>query len=520
MTGSKTLSKKEILLSIANGTIGDVKTDKGGNYSPQHNIWVDHNLKSYLSKLSPDEQVAAEILSSVGLIIGRIFDSQLTHAEDGTMYPQKIQNPEKSKTYLETAKNNPGVIDAYSVVPDLNRPQIPYSHLYKKELSKLLDLLSRALSEDSPSVKKQSRYIKTLIKAYMYNPKRKSDLPIMREVDMEWVQIPSSTKLLFLAEPTEVYYDPIRSVFGQDDQIAKWAKQITSENKHAPWRRFFEFRLLIKDESMISEVEIQSIRQTSLKLFSGSKAKKVPASLEFRRLLVASGNGAFPAKTAKNYPNFLDIKKEIGYKNIIYTNMIEKGTLTHLIPSLKKVFGEQFASQINIEDFIRGSALRVVAHEENHPFRRHESNTAMEEFKSTINGLVSLIESDRFKPQDVKYAILSAIARGFYLSSIIKKARLEKDKNTLRSRKPYYVADTIMLNYLSSNNIFSTFKTFKKINYSKLSKAIINLSLELEEIRQNKKTIKHFYSQHLCEEIWDEFGVSRNDSNRTGFIVE
>ena len=96
---------------------------------------------------------------------------------------------------------------------------------------------------------------------------------------------------------------------------------------------------------MVKKEEIDEIRKTSRKLYATQSDVEVPVSLEFRRLLLASGNGAHPAKTAKNYPNFEQIRDKDGYKNVLYTNMIEEGTLTQLIPTLRKVFDKKIVNQ-------------------------------------------------------------------------------------------------------------------------------------------------------------------------------
>jgi len=496
MESSETPKNPSLIEQIADGSIGGTQRDKGGNWSKQYGLWVDQKIRGYLDD-SPNQREIVERLGEVGLSVGKLFALQMEDTDNGKMYPSDLD----ARTFLEAARTNPSAGDPYSLLPNLHDPAIPYSHAYREPLSQLRESLTNlSLNPDL------DEYTKALLHAYSFDPERTSDLTAFHDVDATWVNIPSDTKLLFFAEPTEPYYDPLRAKLGQDPNVVQWAKDVTRNNQLGPWRNFFEFRLLIQEPSVISDEDIQTIRETSRSLFSRTSDVNPPVSLEFRRLLIASGNGAFPAKVAKNYPNFNDIRDTIGYKNIVYTNMVEQGVVTQFVPTIEEFFGDTALKEFDIHQLTRSSALGIVAHEENHPFQRHEGNTVFEELKASINGTTALIKSGKFSERDLHALYLGMIYGSLFRRKQVLKARSEGDEKTERGIEAYYKGSTILLNFLTENGAFlTTDGRVTDIDYSKFEKGIISLSSQLEAVRQGSVPVSEINSNYGNEDVWHQF---------------
>lgn len=502
----------DYFFEIAGGRGADLKLDKGGYWSPQDRIWVDGQFKSRLEAMSVQERLFVQTLAPAGLAVGRIFEKQLTDSDLFTLWPEEVFEEGGSERLLDAASGNLSILDPYSILPyGLDHPSIPYSQAYAQLLLPLRKLLLQASTiSGSQSSENHYEYLTALSSAFNPNQTTRSDLPFMREADRRWVEISPETPLLVLAEPAEVYYDPLRLVSAQHPNVAKWVNTVTDLIGIPPWRTFFEFRLLAKDESMVTLEEISAIRAKSRELFQARDDPQVPVSTEFRRLLLASGNGAHPAKTAKNYPNFEDIRDRVGYKNILYTNMIEEGVRTCVIPALNQVLGIDILSDINEAQLIRGSALRILAHEENHPFRKFR-DSPIEELKATVQGLHAVIESGHFSKEDIRAMIMTEIGAMLWVRHQINQTQIKGDSNTAKSLEAYSRADTIMMNYLfksqalsidhASGNIQIDFETFKT--------SLGNLVQELDQVRTGDLliTIPQFYSKYENNSVWDQVKV-------------
>lgn len=491
---------------------GNVDLDRGGYWSKDYNIWVDRKLPDYLRKPALSSELKfIEVLGAIGLTAGKLFSHQLADAENGVMWPKEVLGEDGAKKLFDAAKINPSILEPYSIIPNgLEKKSVPYSIAYANELEELVRQILIALDTDSPSVKAQREYLISLLKAYTLNPERKSDLPQMEAADREWINISPDAQTLVLIEPTETYYDPALDALGQDKGIVELANQETNRNGLGPWRPFFEFKVMINDErSMIDKNEIDIIRQKSRELYRVKNDKVVPVSLEFRRLLMASGQGSHPVKMAKNYPNSEKIRDHDGYKNILYTNMIEEATLTEQIPAIEAAFGKELIAQFSEQQLVRGSSLMVVGHEENHPFRRFR-DAPLEELKATINGFKAIFESKQFSSIDMNAAILANIGSSLYEHSGMVEARKKGDKTKIRSRGAYYKGDTILMNYLIENGGFKMEKgKAVRVDFDVCQKIILELSDHLEKIRTGDQstTIPKFYNDYNKEDVWNHFSI-------------
>ena len=501
MGGKEGLKTSEFVGRIADGSIGNVELDKGGYWSDKYAIWVDKRFISERGKLIPEEREVVDILSEVGLAVGKVFEQQIDDVNKGLMYPIVIFEEGGVDIFKSALPLNPTLGDPYTITPDLNLPAIPYSHAYRIQLEGLNQILLKLSLKDSPSARALRGYIEAVIKAYAFDPERKSDIDAMHEVDMQWVQIPEDTSLLVIIEPSEVYLDPARVAIGQDPEVYQWAKNVRAVNQLGPWRNFFEFRLLSRDESMVSDREANSIKATSRNLFASSDDSVVSSSLEFRRLLLSSGNGAHPVKTAKNYPNFGDIRDNVGYKNILYTNMITEGVTSQQLPVLRVIFGSDYVERLDTERLIRGSALRVLAHEVNHPFRI-QSDASLEELKATINGFITLMNSNEISDEDIDNALRSSIGYSFFIRNRVQASREAGDEQKQRADEAYFKADTILMNYFVRYGVF----TNEGIDFVRAREALRLLSDDLERARVDNAFAQSIFRNSGSEEVWKLFG--------------
>lgn len=255
--------------------------------------------------------------------------------------------------------------------------------------------------------------------------------------------------------------------------------------------------------------EVEIIRKTSRRLYGLESDTIVSVSLEFRRLLWASGQGAHPAKTAKNYPNFDDIRENVGYKNVIYTNMVVNAAETELLPALRRAFPTKWVEISGLKDrLIRGKLLSIVAHEENHPFRKM-SNTPLEELKSTVNGIYVLVESGAFTKYDIRDALLAEIGSALDTRHKMEKARENGDDAKQRALEAYYKADTILMNYLYMREAFVIEDDGRAldINFRRLQESIASLVEYLESIRLGKVSTSQIYELYGDEKVWDYFVI-------------
>lgn len=502
----------EHFYAIADNEIEGSIADKGGCWSPKDGLWVDSSIRDFVDYLAPEEQAIVEALGRVGLAIGEVFRKQLDDVEEGVMWPPETITGNPSSIIPQAYKDNPDVADPYSVLPEgLHAHSVPYSSTYCSELAVLRKHLSELLELPGTSLTDEHRlFIRAMLAAYEPDAGKTTDYADMGMVDMAWLRIPPDAEILFFAQPTEVYHDPARIIHAQDPQTAQWANEVTNRTGLGPWRTFFEFRLLIKDESMVTEKEMLTIRNKSRELFGSPDDPEVATSTEFRRLLMASGNGAHPAKTAKNYPNQEDIRDNHGYKNVLYTNMLEEGTRSLIAPALVETFGEEILSELGLsmDQLVRGSVLRVVAHEENHPFGRFR-DSPLEELKSTINGMHAVIESGRFSEEDVNAMLLTEIGAALYGQHRLEQAIHDGDQSTVGGLEAYRRADTMMMNYFVNSGVFVDGGDNPNIDFERLKLAVKDLVGELKGVRSGlvSEAVPLFYELFDRKCVWENFRI-------------
>lgn len=482
--------------------------ERGGSYSRQLNIWFDDGIDWLVDDFAPPDRIFTKAMAKLALAIGQAHKVQTEDAEQKRMWPKEFFG-EKGRL-LDAAGNNPSISDPYCLLADgADKQGIPYSHAYRKELAEARQAITQAGVSGSSSVSHLKGYLDNLLKVYTYDPGRTTDLPFIHDADCEWVKIPPESEFLVFAEPTEAYQDPLRVSVGQDRQVNEWVGQVEANIGIPPWRNFFEFRLMQKSEDMITQEEISAIRETSRSMYERGSAGKVLASLEFRRLLLGSGQGIYPAKSAKNYPNFEDIRKNYGYKNVVYTNMVKMSVETELLLALKTTFKKPWLKDKNLpERLVRGKCLLIVAHEENHPFKRM-SDTTLEELKSSINGMHAVAQSRRFSKQEIEDMILSEIAAALDNRRVLQEAILKNDQVSQRAIDAYYKEGMIFLNHLLKEGVFDLGINCQAtdINFELLQEAVASLVRLLDQARDKQVRPSYIYQTLGKEDIWKVFSA-------------
>ena len=499
---------------VAGASIGgQIESDKGGNFDKTQGLWVDREFATYFDQLPESERLAAEIMGDAWIGIAGAFKTQRSDANNHILWPQEVEGIFGDVLLLEGARRNSGAEDPFSVLPRFDERAIPFSEHYANPLKRVIYALQRLAAADALSARASRAYFEALLEAYNNDPKnpRASDLETFHMADLAWIDIPADILLLPIIEPTEEYYDPARLSHGKKEAVSKWATEVTNRNHLGPFRKFFEFRLLMRDESMdelVLQSDVLAIREKSRELFAAEDDHVVPVSLEFRRLLLASGQGSNPAKSAKNYPNFEDIRQNKGYKNILYTNMIREAA-GNLIPTvLKTAFGDQIFGDIDDQQFLRGYTLRMIGHEENHTFRRHRGNLVLEELKATINGMAALMKTEGINQVDINAALLSVLGVALFERYKMRKAITEGDENVRSAYQAYYEGGTIMMNYLRDRGVFMMeADRITGFNYSKFRAAINALQNELEAVRADSTKGTEFQSRYGDKAVWDSFTI-------------
>lgn len=492
------------ILSIPNAILDKPIKERGGFYSKQLNVWMQADLDKAIADYDEETLDALDVFARIALAIGALYKKQIEDVNKSIIWPKKyFEN--HCEVFRQEINTNQNLKDPFAVI-DKDGKSIPYSIHYKDELEELIEALKHAAKSQNSKTLNIMPYINRAIDAYKPDTERNSDIEKYRELNKVWVTTPSDSPYLIFAEPTEVYLDPLRVTAGQYDEVSKWAEQAESEQGLPPWKNFFEFRLMERRGDMVTQEETAVVRENSSKMFGSENSKNVPVSLEFRQLLFASGQGSYPAKTAKNYPNFKDIRQNTGYKNVLYSNMLQMGTVTETIPVMKAHLGSSpVLEEDDIESRItRGRALLTVAHEENHPHRRM-SSIPLEELKATVNGLTSLLNIGNLSDTDTQNVIWALVGTSFIARDKTVNARKNKDKNSERAMESYYVADTIITNWLDQQDCFLYTDSYVGFYESKIGSAIKELTNTLDEVRTGRTSSEDFYKQYNNEEIWKKF---------------
>jgi hypothetical protein len=205
-------------------------------------------------------------------------------------------------------------------------------------------------------------------------------------------------------------------------------------------------------ESVVTTTEIDAIRRTIRELYAmaSDSTPSARARTEFRRALINAGHGANPPKSAKNYPNQAWIRRDYGYRNIVFANQVEEKVRAEMTPALQAAFDTSWSRNPKLaEQLLRSNALFIVAHEETHPWVVFSELSWLEELKCNVLGMVALHHSSLIQ-DSIADIVLSAVAAAL---------QLHRHQRVLMARgemqlQDYYIGDTIFLTYLADGGYF------------------------------------------------------------------
>jgi hypothetical protein len=426
---------------------------RGGFYNPELNIWVAEGLNAMIEEAPATQNDFWLRMAEVAIVAGSLHRQQLSDAAEGRIWPAAWLKKEAGRELIEFCEAHPLATSPYTIVNAQAGKVIPYTHVYQQELARIQDILSRTVGKTGTEFSTLSPYITAMDKAFAYEHSRLSDNAAMAELDVAWLQIPDDSRWLIIAEFTETYSDPLKPIMGNDPQVNEWVKEMIKRNGVGVWKCFFEFRLLELMDTVVTPAEIEAIRFTIRELYTAATTNipSLHARTEFRRVLINAGHGAFPPKSAKNYPNQVAIRRDVGYRNIIFANQAEQKVRTEMIPALQAAFDTTWANDPKLADqMLCAHALYVVAHEETHPWVRFSELTWLEELKCDVLGMYALLKTPMLT-ENIADIVISAVAGALQLHQQLQ-SLASRDKTQLWD---YYVGDTIFLTHLADGGFFN-----------------------------------------------------------------
>ncbi len=367
---------------------------RGGAYDPARNVWICHEFAELIAESSPEQRDLFERFAELALAAGQVHRQQILDSQAGKIWPQRWIDEQNGAALIDFSTAHPTAALPYACLND--RLEVtPFSVAYRHSLAPVRQGIEAVLASPAPSAVQQAPYLHALHAAYTHDPARQSDLAWMNRADAQWVDIPTDVPYLLMCEFSESYSDPLKRLVVNQPDVAAWATDVTEQTGLGPWRFFFEFRVLGNLDSVLHPAEIVAIRATNRQLYRDISdfLPSEQVKTEFRQSIITAGHGANPPKSAKNYPNQTDIRRDIGYRNIIFANQVQEKMRKEVIPALRAAIPADWAQADWFADtMIRANALSVVAHEETHPWATFGGIPWLEELKCDILGLYSILQ--------------------------------------------------------------------------------------------------------------------------------
>ncbi|MBX3011081.1 MAG: hypothetical protein KF832_06215 [Caldilineaceae bacterium] len=478
---------------------------RGGAYDPALNVWVCHAFGQLIAASSPAERALFAAFATLALAGGALHQQQIADSKAGKLWPMAWIDQQAGDQLVAFCEHHPVAATPYACIN--NDLQVtPYSHAYQAALARVNAGLAQALACAAPSIRQQQPYLQALQRAYHYDPARLSDLALMEQVDQAWVSIPTDVPFLLMCEFTESYSDPLKRWVMNQPQVTTWARTVAEQTGLGPWRFFFEFRVLGLVDNLLTPSEITGIRATNRRLYR-DLSDTLPADevkTEFRRALITAGHGANPPKSAKNYPNQAQIRSELGYRNIIFANQVEEKIKREVVPSLRMAFATPWAQAEAVEaTILRANALTTVAHEETHPWVTFPEVSWLEELKSTILGLYSILQTPTIH-HALADSLLSEVASALLLHRYHHYLLQQGDAQF----EDYYIGDTIFLTYLWRGGYFISDARgyIVDVDPTQAEPLLVTFAHRLMAIKQGHETPLDLYTDLFAEaQIYQRF---------------
>lgn len=482
----------------------DTVATRGGHYAPDHNVWIAADFAAQVAAMLPEDRTLTADYADLALAAGALHRRQIADARNGRLWPQAWLDAKDGDALIAFCRANPNAASPYSTVATTGQV-VPFSHAYHPQLHEVRQALARAVQRAAPSARQQAAYLHALLAAYTYDPQRAADQPLMDAADVAWVQTPADIPLLLLAEFSENYSDPLKPLVVNQPAVTEWARAVTADNGVGPWKFFFEMRLMSAAADVVSQAEIQAIRDTNARLYAAvSDALPNPnVKTEFRRMLLVAGHGANPPKSAKNYPNQGWIRAEHGYRSIIYANQVAAAVEAEIVPALRAAFPTDWAQRPTLTDaFLRARALYLVAHEETHPWATFQEMTWLEEMKCDVLGMWSLLQTDAIA-DDLADIVLSAVADALLMHRYHHFLLARSDGQF----EDYYIGDTIFMAQLFRSGYFRTDNHGMVVDISPdaAAAAVTALAQRILTVRRREETPQALLADLYDPALYDRF---------------
>lgn len=474
---------------------------RGGAYDPALNVWVCHAFQQLIAESTAEQIELFAAFATIALAAGALHQQQIADSKAGNLWPQRWIEEKAGDQLVAYCQRYPAAATPYACVND-RAVVTPYSIAYREPLARITAGIERALACSDPSAQQQRAYLAALAAAYAYDPERQSDVAQMDQADCAWVEIPGDVPLLLLCEFTENYSDPLKRWVTHQPVVAAWARDVAAQNGLGPWRFFFEFRVLGLVDDVLTPAEIAGIRATNRRLYR-ELSDTLPSEnvkTEFRRALITGGHGANPPKSAKNYPNQSWIRSQVGYRNIIFANQVEEKIKHEVVPALRMAFATPWAqSEQLMATIVRANALTTVAHEETHPWVTFTEVSWLEELKSTILGIYSILQTSALD-QPIAECVLSEVASALLLHRYHHYLLRRGDSQF----EDYYIGDTLFLTHLWRGGFFITDQAGKivDIQQAKAEELLVSFAQSIMAIKQGQASPFALY-----EALFDEASI-------------
>ena len=433
-------------------TLNRTQFPRGGAYDPDTNVWICNEFAEIVAETGPEQTALWQGFALTAFAAGALHRRQLQDNQAGHIWPTQWIQEKNGNEIVAFCHAHPEAATPYTCLNDAYQIT-PYSAFYQQELSNIVLGLDALLQCGARSAMQQAPYLAALKEAYTFDPNRRSDLALMNRADEAWVEIAADVPYLIMCEFSENYSDPLKRLVLNQAVVSDWATAVSHKNGLGPWRSYFEFRVLGRVDDAVTPDEIAAIRATNRALYL-TISDFVPSThvkTEFRRAIITGGHGANPPKSAKNYPNQSWIRRDQGYRNVIFANQLEEKTRREAIPALRAALPTAWArSDAFIATTIRASAVKVVAHEETHPWAIFHGITWMEEMKADLLGMYSVMNSPTI---DVEIAdlLVSSVAADLLLHRYHHFLVSEKNDTQFED---YHIGGTILLTYLLRGGFF------------------------------------------------------------------
>jgi hypothetical protein len=442
--------KLDELLAIPQGK--NALVTRGGVYDPALNVWIADGLPALVEGSAPAMRQFLEALAGLAMAAGKLHLQQLHDAKAGHIWPASWLHDAGGAEVVAFCQAHPEAASPYACIELAQNRGVPYTHRYQAELGAVSDEVGKLLALGGVDVGPLTPYLLQLRESFRFEDGRVSDLEAMGHVDIAWLEIADDARWLLMAEFTETYADPLKHHIGNDPAVNIWAKAVADRNGLGPWKTFFEFRLRELMETLVTTREIEAIRATIRTLYQdvSDTAPSAKARTEFRRAVINAGHGANPPKSAKNYPNQDWIRRDYGYRNVVFANQAQEKVRAENVPALQAAFDTPWSRDANLEDkMLRASALSIVAHEESHPWVVFSEVSWLEELKCNVLGLFALHNTAIIR-EDIATIVLSLLASAL-------NAHRQQPKLMARGEmqlQDYYIGDVILTTHLADGGYF------------------------------------------------------------------